>query len=234
MIRFLARRAAHGIFLLCGVSLLTFLFLQLAPGNYFDEMRINPQISPETVAALRAQYGLDRPLPARYLHWLRSAARGELGYSFSYNAPAAPLLWTRSRNTLLLTLSATLLAWIVAIPWGVWSAARPDGAADRFASVTTTGLLAIPELLLALAFLLLAARTGWLLAGGIISLDFDLLTPWGKVKDVLAHATLPVLALVLGTLPVLVRHVRSAMTEVLDASFVRTARGQGVPRRRAR
>ena len=93
LMRYFLRRTLHAVFLLFGVSLLTFLFSALTPGNYFDEMRLNPQISPETVAALRAQYQLDRPLPVRYAHWLNAVAHGELGFSFAYNSPVAPLLW---------------------------------------------------------------------------------------------------------------------------------------------
>src|SRR5439155_1071895 len=82
----------HSVFLLFGVSVLTFLFTTLAPGNYFDEMRLNPQIAPETVTALRARYELDRPLPVRYLRWVASVARGEMGFSFAYNSPVAALV----------------------------------------------------------------------------------------------------------------------------------------------
>ena len=131
--RYLLRRTLHAVFLLFGVSLLTFLFSALTPGNYFDEMRLNPQISPETVTALRAQYQIDRPLPIRYAHWLNAVVHGELGFSFAYNSPVAPLLWVRARNTLLLTVTATLLAWLIALPLGVWSAARFGRAPDRVA-----------------------------------------------------------------------------------------------------
>jgi peptide/nickel transport system permease protein len=120
--RYLLERLMQTAFLLVGVSFLTFLFSSLAPGNYFDDMRLNPQISAETLSALRAQYHLDQPLPVRYARWARSIARGELGYSFAYNSPVAPLLWARARNTLLLTVVATLLSWLLALPLGVWSA----------------------------------------------------------------------------------------------------------------
>jgi len=72
MMRYFTHRLAHGILLVVGVSLLSFLFLGLAPGNFFDEMRLNPEIAPETVTALRTQYGLNQPLPRRYLRWLIS------------------------------------------------------------------------------------------------------------------------------------------------------------------
>ena len=90
--RYFLRRSAHALLLVIGVSMLTFLFTTLAPGNYFDEMRLNPQIAPETVAALRAQYQIDRPLPVRYLSWLSSVVHGEMGFSFAYNSAVAPIL----------------------------------------------------------------------------------------------------------------------------------------------
>src|SRR6266404_3730332 len=121
MMRFFLRRLGHAFLLLVGVSILAFLFATLAPGNYFDEMRLNPQISSETVAALRAQYQLDRPLPIRYASWVNSVLHGQMGFSFAYNSPVAPLLFVRARNTLLLTITATLIAWGIALPLGVWS-----------------------------------------------------------------------------------------------------------------
>jgi len=230
--RYFIRRALHAVFLLFGVSLLTFLFSALTPGNYFDEMRLNPQISPETVAALRAQYQLDRPLPVRYAHWLNAVAHGQLGFSFAYNNPVAPLLWARARNTLLLTITATLLAWLVALPLGVWSAASFGRAPDRVLSRTTATLLVVPDLVLALGLLILAVRTGWFPTGGLVSDGFDELSVSHKLRDIALHMTLPVVSLVLATLPMLVRHVRASVADVLDAPFLRAAAGHGIPQRK--
>lgn len=232
MTRYLAKRFLHAVFLLFGVSVLSFLFLALAPGSFFDEMRLNPQISPETVAALRAHYGLDRPLPVRYVRWVQSVLHGELGYSFAYNSPAGPLLWARARNTLVLTGTATLLAWLLAIPLGVAVAARRGRSLDHVATAGTAGLLAIPDLLIALGLLLLAVRTGWFPTGGMFSLGFETLSWGARLKDAALHLALPTVALVAGMLPMLVRHVRAALVEVLDSAFVRAARGHGIPRRR--
>jgi peptide/nickel transport system permease protein len=231
-VRFLGLRLAHGALLLLGVSLLSFLLLELAPGSYFDEMRLNPQVSPETVAALRAHYGLDRPLPERYLRWLSSVAAGEMGYSFAYGTPVAPLLLARARNTLALAGSATLLAWLIAIPLGVWFASQAGRWPDRIGAALTSALLALPDLVVALALLSFAVRTGALPAGGMQSPHFGDLDAWGKARDLAAHAVLPVSALVLGVLPGLVRHVRAGMLEALSAPFLRAARGHGIPRRR--
>jgi peptide/nickel transport system permease protein len=229
--RYLLRRSAHALFLVIGVSILTFLFTTLAPGNYFDEMRLNPQIAPETVAALRAQYQLDRPLPVRYASWLNSVVHGQMGYSFAYNSPVAPLLFARARNTLLLAITATVLAWGIALPLGVWSAERLGRLPDRLVSWATAALLVIPDLALALGFLVIAVRTGWFPVGGMTSLDFDSLTLSGKLGDLALHMALPVAALVLSALPLLIRHVRAAVAEVLDAPFLLAARGHGIPRR---
>ena len=231
MMRYLLRRLAHAFFLIIGVSVLTFLFTTLAPGNYFDEMRLNPQIAPETLAALRAQYQLDQPLPIRYASWVNSVLHGEMGFSFAYNSPVAPLLLERAKNTLLLTLTATLVAWAMALPLGVWSAERLGRLPDRVISWSTAVLLVIPDLALALGLLVLALRTGWFPAGGMASVDFKSLSSLNRIRDLARHMTLPVAALVLSTLPMLVRHVRAAVADVLHAPFLLAAEGHGITRR---
>ncbi len=230
--RYFARRLAHATFLLLGISIFSFALLQLAPGDFFTALEVNPQVSERTIAALRTQYDLDKPLPARYGSWLRAVLRGDMGTSFAYNSPVGPLLALRARNTLLLTGTATLLAWLLAIPFGIWSAARQGKWGDRVGGVVTSTLLTVPDLVLFLALLLLAVRTGWFPAGGMISAEFGDLSFWNKVKDVAYHLLLPSLGLALATLPPLVRHIRSAMIEVLDSPFIRAARAHGIPERR--
>lgn len=229
--RYLLRRLGHVIFLLFGVSILAFLFATLAPGNYFDEMRLNPQIAPETVTALRARYQLDRPLPVRYISWLKSTLHGEMGFSFANDTPVAPLLIARSRNTLLLTITATLIVWGIALPLGVWSAQRFGKLPDRLLSWATAALLVIPDLALVIGLLVFAVKTGWFPAGGMASIDFESLSLLAKLRDVAFHMVLPVTALVVSALPLLVRHVRAAVAEVLNAPFMLAARGHGIPER---
>ena len=231
MMRYLLRRLGHALLLLAGVSVLTFLFTALAPGTYFDEMRMNPQIAPETIAALRAQYGLDKPLPLRYVSWLSSLVHGEMGFSFAYNSPVAPLLLVRAGNTLLLTITSTLLAWAIALPLGTWSAERMGRLPDRLLSWGTAMLLVIPDLALALGLLVLAVRSGWFPTGGMASVGFETLSPFNKLRDVALHMILPVTALVLSTLPLLFRHVRAAIADILDAPFLLAALGHGIPKR---
>ena len=230
--RYFARRLAHAAFLLAGISVFSFALLQLAPGDFFSSLQLNPRISSRTVAALRSQYGLDKPLPVRYGSWLHSVLKGNLGTSFAYNSPVAPLLALRARNTLLLTGTATLLAWLLAIPLGIWSAAHPGEWGDRIGGIMTSTLLTVPDLVLFLALLLLAVRTGWFPTGGMISTEFNDLSFWSKLKDIANHLLLPSLGLALATLPPLVRHIRSAMIEVLDSPFIRAARAHGIAERR--
>lgn len=232
MMRFLARRMMHSVLLLLGVSLLSFLMAELAPGNFFDEMRLNPQISRGTVARLRSQYGLDQPIPVRYARWVGSALRGEFGFSFAYNASVGPLLRVRARNTLLLTLTTLVVAWLIALPVGVWSATRKGQVADRIATAGTGFLLAVPEILLALGLLFVAVRSGWFKTGGMYSEGFNLLSLPGKAADLAEHLFLPVLALTAGQLPVLVRHIRASFADALNAPFLRAARSFGIPQKR--
>jgi peptide/nickel transport system permease protein len=220
------------VLVLIGVSVLSFLLAEAAPGSVVDELRLDPRVSPTTIAAMRDRYGLDQSFPQKYVHWLRSIARGELGFSVAYNSPVGPLLWPRARNTLLLTVTATVIAWLVAVPVGIWAASRQGGWADRVSAGATTALLAVPDLLLGLGLLLLAVRTGYFPTGGMVSLGFADLGPWEKTKDVIAHFLLPVTALTLVTLPVLVRHVRASVVDVLGAPFIQAARAIGVPERR--
>ena len=94
---YLGRRLIRAIVLLVGVSALCFAFTQMAPGSFFDEMRLNPQVSPETIASLNEHYGLNQPLVVRYERWMRAAAHGDFGYSIAYNSPVAPLLWSQQK-----------------------------------------------------------------------------------------------------------------------------------------
>lgn len=230
--RFITRRIFHSAFLLMGVSLLSFVLLQLAPGSFFDEMRLNPQISPQTIARLNSQFGMDKPLPERYLTWLKSVFTGDWGVSLAYNAPVAPIMLTRAKNTLLITTIATLLAWGIAIPLGVLSGAAAHGGrfrwADILASLITTFLLVIPDILLALGILWIAVHTHWWYAGGMQSPGLDPHLPWSQLKDLALHLLGPLIVLVLGSTPILFRHVRAAIIEVLDLPFIKAAIGHGL------
>jgi peptide/nickel transport system permease protein len=231
MIRYLARRVGHGALLLLGVSILMFVLLQAARGEFLSDLKLNAQISAETLAGLRAQYGLDQPLPVRYWKWIESSAKGDFGYSFAYNTPASTLLLPRARNTLLLTVPAVLISWLIAVPLGVLLAAGKQGGwIDRLFSAGTSTLLALPDVLIALLALLIALKTGLFPVGGMTSVTSQEQSTWAWLRDVAWHMLLPVAALVIGLLTMVLRHVRASVREVLGSSYMRAAEGHGLPR----
>ena len=230
--KYLTRRFVHGLLLLAAISVLSFALLQWAPGDFFDAMRMDPRASAQTVSGMRAEYGADRPFAVRYARWMRSVLKGDMGFSFAYSTSVGPLLWTRARNTLLLSGCATLLAWLLAIPMGIWSASHRGRWSDRICGVAMSTLLTVPDLLLALILLLLAVRTGWFPTGGMISSGVQQSTFWTSAADITRHLILPALGLALATLPVLVRHIRAAMIDAREAPFIRAARGHGIPHSR--
>lgn len=228
LVTFLLRRIAHALLILTLASLLAFTLTNLAPGDYFDDMRVNSAISRQTLANLRSQYGLDRPSPERYLQWLGSISKGRWGFSFAYNIPAGPILLSRCRNTLLLTVAATLLAWSVALVWGGWAAMKEGGFVDLLATGANAFLLAVPEVVLALSALLFAVRTGLFPLGGPAS-DGDLNRAMGtQIRDLAMHLALPVTVLAAGSLPLLLSHVRDAVAGVLRSPFIEAAEGHGI------
>lgn len=224
---YIGRRLVRAVLLLVGVSALCFLFTEMAPGTFFDEMRLNPQISPETIAALRSHYGLDQPLLVRYGRWMKSALHADLGYSIAYSLPVAPLLWSRAKNTLLLTTTALLLSWMISVPLGLWAANRRGGLLDKAVTLLSSFLVSVPEIVLAVGLLAVAVRWRILRVGGMMSADFEDLSTWAKFQDVLFHLALPAFILVLSETAVIVRHVRASVLEVLGAPYVQAARGFG-------
>jgi peptide/nickel transport system permease protein len=225
----LLRRLGHAALTLFALSLLSFLFLELAPGDFLDGMRLSPEMSSSTREVLRSRHGLDRSLPARYGLWIEGVLRGDWGFSFAYGVPVAPLLWERGLNSLLLTGSATLLAWLVAIPIGVCWALASRGWASALGGFVTALLLSIPEVLLALGFLFLAAETGAFPVGGMRSADAGAAAP---LADVLRHMVLPVMALSLSRMGGLTRHVRESFAAALRLPSVQLMRASGVSPRR--
>jgi peptide/nickel transport system permease protein len=230
--RYLLARLLRALLLLLGVSALCFLFTQLAPGSFFDEMRLNPQISPETLARLQSRYGLNQPLPVRYARWLMSALHGDFGYSIAYNLPAAPLLWARAEHTLALTSIATLLTWMIAVPIGIYTANAYGRPLDKFVGTASSLLVSVPEIVLALALLAIAVHWRVVPVGGMVSPGFNELSPWEKLRNLSLHMLLPVAILVLGGIPVVERHIRTGVLHALESPCIRFARGLGISKTR--
>lgn len=232
MLRYVLRRIVYGVITLLLVSMLSFAFLELAPGEFVDEMRTDPRVSAETVEALRERYGLTASLPVRYARWLGGAVQGDFGFSFAYHTPVSSLIRERALNTLLLTVPAIVFSWLAAVGVAVWASARPGRWTDRVLDTVTSALLAVPELLLGLLVLLLALRTGWFPTGGMASPGAEDFDTTARLGDLARHAFLPLSVLVAVTFPAVLRHARASMGEALDAPAVHAARGHGVSRAR--
>jgi peptide/nickel transport system permease protein len=232
LMRRLGGRLAHSACLLIAASVLTFLIVDLAPGDFYQEMRINPRISASTIAALRSEHGLNASLPLKYVRWVRSILAGDWGFSFAYDSPAGPILWNRARNTLLLTSTATAIAWLAAIPLGSFAAAYPGKLANLIANGLASVLVATPEVVLGPLLLLAGVRLWRLPAGGMTSLNFEQLNTWARIQDVCRHLLLPSTCLAAVLLPLLFVHVRSAVSEILKSPFILACRANGIPQQR--
>ncbi len=230
--KYAARRLLHSVLLLAGVSLLSFLFADLVPGDFFSDLHLEDGNRAAVAESMRALHGLNRPLPVRYAAWLGSVARGEFGYSLAYHGAVGPLLRQRIPGTLLLTATATLLAWLMALPLGIWNAAGSGGWGDRITKTGLSILLSVPNILLALVLLSFAAETGWLPVGGMYSPGDGSPGGTGRAGDLLRHLVIPVAVLVMGMLPALVRHIRASVADAMNAPFALAARAQGIPQRR--
>ena len=228
----IARRIGSSVVTLFAVSVFSFALLELAPGDFFAELQTDTRVAPETVAALRAQYGLTQSPVVRYWQWLQSFVSGDLGFSLAHRAPVSSVIWVRAGNTLLLTIPAMLLTWCLAVPLGVWVGRRRNRWVDRTCSGVTSTLVALPDLLVALLLLLIALRTGFFPTGGMHAPGADELGFGARLWDFGAHAFLPLCALVATALPSLVCHIRAGVIEAVEAPAVQAARGHGIVRSR--
>ena len=214
--------------LLLGVSLLTFLLMSLAPGNYFTALKQNPQVSPETIARLQSQFHLDKPWYVQYFFWLENICRGNFGYSMAYKIPATSLIFQRLWNTFVLSFFAMLIAWGIAIPLGIWAAVKRDSWVDRFCSLISFVGLSISDILLSLLALWFAASTGWFPIGGAQSPVHDLMTPAQQFWDYTHHLILPALVLAAADLAGIMRQMRSNLLDTLRAEYITAARARGL------
>lgn len=226
---FILKRLLHMIPILLGVSLLTFLLMSLTPGGYLQSLRQNPQISAETVERLIAKYHYDKPWYVQYGYWLKNVAQGDFGYSIQYKIPATDLITARLWNTFLLSLCATIVAWCIAVPLGIWAAVNKDSLVDRGCSMLAFVGLSVPEILLALLALMFAAATGWFPIGGAQSSLYDMMTPMERFWDRAHHLVLPVLVLAASELAGIMRQMRSNLLDTLRADYVTAARAKGLP-----
>lgn len=225
MTNVLLRRALAALLLIWIVASCGFLLAALAPGDVAD-MGAGFGATPAQIAAMRAEAGLDRPLLVQYGAWLGKLLRGDLGTSFLYRAPVGPMVLDRAINTAILALTALLLALAIGLPPAVLCATRPHSVAARAMRAISLLLLSIPPFVGALALVLVAARTGWLPAGGMTS-GADL-TGARWLADLLWHLPLPALALALPLAATFERQQTTALAEALATPAVQAARARGV------
>jgi peptide/nickel transport system permease protein len=228
MLVFILKRLLHMIPLLIGVSLLTFLLMSLAPGDYFTALSQNPQISPATIAKLKAQFHLDKPWYVQYFFWVKNVLCGDFGYSMAYKIPATSLIFARLWNTFLLSFFALIIAWGVAIPLGIWAAVKKNSWVDHACSFIAFAGLSVPDILLALLALWFAAATGWFPVGGATSPIHDLMTPLQQFWDYTHHLILPAIVLAAADLAGIMRQMRSNLLDTLRAEYVTAARARGL------
>jgi len=213
----LARRGATLLLSLVAVASLIFLMTSVLPGDQAAIM-LGTSASPETLAALRAELGLDQPLWLRYLHWMADAARGDFGLSATYGVPVSRLLLERLSVTLPLAGLAMLAATLLALPLAM-AAARRRPAAEAAVALLAQGGIALPGFFIGI-LLILAFQSGPLPTGGFPG--------WQDGFGALPYLILPAIALAVPQAAVLARVARGALQEALSQDHVRTARAKGL------
>ena len=221
MTRFLLRRLLSAIPVLFVVSLVTFLIMWLVPGDISMEIG-GTDASAEDSAAIRARLGLDRPLWERALAWYGDVLRGDLGFSYLLNRPVTDAVLERLPVTLSLTAIALALATFLGMALGILAAVRHNSWTDQGAMVTALVGLSIPDFWFGIVLIIVfGVWLGWLPTGGFVPLTED---PVGWARSM----ALPAITLALTQMGVIARMTRSAMLDVLNQDYIRTARAKGM------
>ena len=228
MITVIIRRLLTLIPLLLGITMLVFVLMSLAPGDFLTPVKAQRDIPAELIEAIEEEFGLDRPWYVQYFKWLGNVIRGNLGYSWVYKLPVTDLIGQRLLSTFLLSLCALIFAWCIAIPVGVLAAIYKDSFFDKMASTLSYAALSIPEFFLALLFVFIAAQTGWFPLGGATSIEYDYLSTTGKIIDHIHHLILPTLALGIGSIASIMRIMRANFLDAIQSGYVITGRAKGL------
>ena len=234
MVIWILRRLVYMVITLFLVSLLTFFIIELAPGSAVDSeidrlRAMGSTVSTEQVEALEEQYGVNDPWIVKYGKWAGGLIRGDFGMSFAYREPVADVIWSRFGLSVALALGATIVAWGIAIPVGVYSATHRYTLGDNIITLIQFIGVAIPEFLLALAVLVAAVQFGGIDVGGLFSNEYRN-APWSldKLLDMLAHLWMPLLVISVASTAWLTRVMRANLFDVLGQQYVQTARAKGV------
>jgi peptide/nickel transport system permease protein len=219
---------------LLAISVLTFIIIQLPPGDYLTThiMELQAQgerVNQERIEFLRQQFGIDRPHHEQYLSWLFGMFRGDFGYSFEYDTPVTEVVGDRVFLTFVVSFTTILFTWVMAFPIGVYSASHQYSWGDH--GLTFIGFLglATPNFLLALILLYLANITFGVSIGGLMDPRFlgdD--WSWLKARSVLAHLWVPVLVIGTSNTASMIRRLRANLLDELGKQYVVTARAKGL------
>jgi len=224
--RYLLRRLLIAVPVLLGISMVLFVILALAPGDPFGELAQNPNIPPEVRVNLRKQFGLDDPLVVRYVRWLAAMLHGDWGYSFVSRLPVQQLILQRLPTTLFVLGSAYVLALLIALPVGIFSAMKPYSVFDQVATTFAFVGYSLPTFFTGLLFILVfSIYLGWLpfiYSSTIEAHGFV----W--VLEHLRQGVMPITVLGLFEAAALTRFVRSSMLEVIHQDYITTARAKGL------
>lgn len=235
MVAFILRRAFLAIPTLIFISFISFVIIQLPPGDYVSAYaaelrRAGDYISPAQEAVMREQMGLNDPLLVQYWRWITAIVlRGDFGYSLDWNAPVSTLIWDRLGVTLAISSASLVITWLIAIPVGVYSATRQYSFFDYV--FTVFGFLGkgIPDFLLALVLMWIAFVYMNLHVGGLFSPGFETAPwSWAKLVDLMQHLWIPLVVLATGGAAGLIRVMRANMLDELGKPYVETAYAQGL------
>jgi peptide/nickel transport system permease protein len=227
--RYLVRRLLIALPSLLGISLVLFTVLALAPGDPFGELATNPNVPPAVRAALRAKFGLDDPIALRYLRWLVAMLHGDWGFSFVSRIDVDALIVQRLPTTLFVIGSSQVLALMIALPVGVYSATRPYSVFDQIANTLAFIGFSLPTFFTGILFILVfSVYLGWL--PSVYQSDISA-SGWQWYWEHVRQAAMPVAVLGLFQGASWTRFVRSAVLDVIRLDYVTTARAKGLPER---
>jgi peptide/nickel transport system permease protein len=225
MIRYVIGRLTSLVISLIIASAVIFAVIEVIPGDPAAFM-LGVNARPDTIAALRAEMGLDQPVLVRYFEWVTGLLRGDFGQSWTYKTPVADLIADRIWVSLPLAIYALLLSTLVAFPTGIYAASRRGGAGDITIMGATQLGVAIPNFWFAMILVLIfAINLRWFSAGGFPG--------WDNPAQAIKALTLPAIALALPQAAILARVMRSSLLDMLGEDFIRTARAKGLTRRQA-
>ncbi len=229
---YVIQRILQGFFTLFLASILSFIIIQLAPGDFLDTLRQNPNIPPETLNDYIRLYGLDQPWYIQYWRWLIGViTRFDFGVSLLYtNRPVTGLLLERIPATLLLAIASIIITWLMALPLGIISAVKKESLLDKVLRVVSYLGQGFPSFITALILLLLAQYlTPLFPVGDMTSLNFADFSLPHKIGDILWHMILPTIALSITSFAGLQRLMRGQMLDVMRQDYIQTARAKGLP-----